>query len=148
MIKTIRQLRQMNQKEAHTAYKAMSTPILRQRMRQQHYPRQQDSPPPMTITHPLESLSSSSSDHANEAPTPRINPIPSIHSRQKCNVCHKLHHTKRWCPKYRCKTCRKTQPGHFTHECPYRPPRDYCPDQEDWDNHYDAYLGDNMNGEQ
>ena len=57
----------MNQKEAQAAYNTIATPTVRQRMRQKHYPHQQDLPPPMTIIHPLELLSSPSSSNSNEA---------------------------------------------------------------------------------
>ena len=144
-IQRLRRLQKSNFRQANKAYERLITPYLRQRMNQEHWPNQQDSPTPMRILSPPSRRTPTPYPSAPIPSTSRLQTTTERPRRQKnCYKCHQPFHNKRHCPKYRCQNCRRTEPGHLTHECPKIPSFD----PQEYDYSYDYDPDGNLNGEQ
>src|SRR5271168_3256251 len=148
-IRAIRRLRFIhisNLREANRAYDRLLSnhPRLLQRIHQEHYPGQRDSPTPMRVLTPPTSISSSI-PLQNEfiAPTTSTNIPTRPNQRRRCHKCNQTSHIKRDCPRYRCMNCRRLQPGHLTNNCPDLPLNDH-----EYDFGHDNDPDGNLNGEQ
>src|SRR5277367_1347565 len=151
-IRAIRRLRSIqisNLREANRAYDRLLAdhPRLLQRIHQEHYPGQHDSPTPMRILSPPTSLSSSQIEIDTIIPTTNTNVITNVitrtNRRRRCYKCNQTSHIKQDCPRYRCMNCRRLQPGHLTNNCPDIPLNDH-----EYDLGHDYDPDGNLNGEQ
>jgi len=147
-IRAIRQLRSLqisNLRQANKAYDRILSdhPRLLQRINQEHYPGQRDSPTPMRVLTPPTSFSSSQIEIDTTIATTSTNIIARPHQRRRCHKCNLTSHIKRDCPRYRCMNCHRFQPGHLTNSCPDLSQNDY-----DYDFSHDYDPDNNLNGEQ
>ena len=161
----LKQLQKANRNRTDQAYRRLMTPYIKQQMKRQHLSREQDSPPSRQATSlskspspsPTQPIASTSNQPKQDSPPPmKIIPLPRSPSplptpptrfsprqsrQRKCYKCHASSHQLRYCPKYRCSNCRKTQPGHTSRNCPDMV---YHPDQYDQDYHDDYDPDDNL----
>jgi len=148
-VRAIRRLRSIqisNLRIANRAYDRVLSdhPRLLQRMYQEHYPGQRDSPTPMRILTPPTSMSSSISPQIDTiTPTTSTNIRTRPNQRRRCHKCNQTSHIKQDCPRYRCMNCRRLQPGHLTNNCPDIPLNDH-----EYDLGHDYDPDGNLNGEQ
>ena len=148
-IHRLERLREINRRKTRQAYDSLITPHLltricqrRHNKNQETFPNRQDTPPRMEIIPPP----SSSTTYQPTASTSTTSYNPRTSQHPKCYKCHKPYHHKRFCPNYRCLSCRRTQPGHLTRDCPNRVS---TPDPRDqFDHDYDYDPDNNLNGEQ
>jgi hypothetical protein len=143
-IQAIRQLRSLqisNLRQANRAYDRLNNlhPHLLQRIHQEHYSGQRDTPSPMRITTPPTSpppipISNNNSTRTNQR---RRN------QHRQCFTCQQTSHVRRNCPRYRCQNCHHFQPGHLTRDCPELSIIDH---EYDFGHDYDP--DNNLNGEQ
>ena len=142
----LRSVQISNLREANRAYDRLLSnhPRLLQRIHQEHYPGQRDSPTPMRILTPPTSMSSSIPlQNDTVVPTTSTNTLTRPNLRRRCHKCNQTSHIKRDCPRYRCMNCRRLRPGHLTNNCPDLPLNDH---EYDFGHDYDP--DGNLNGEQ
>src|SRR5277367_1399155 len=91
-IRRLRSIQISNLREANRAYDQLLSnhPRLLQRINQEHYPGQRDSPTPMRIFTPPTSLSSSQINTI--IPTTSTNVITRINQRRQCHKCNQTSH--------------------------------------------------------
>ena len=140
-IRRLRSLQILNLRLANDTYDRVVTPHLLLRINQEHHPERLDSPTPMRILSPPGPTNSRSL-----SPFVEINPVITnrINQRRRCYKCRSHSHVKRHCPRYRCQTCRRLQPGHLTHDCPDQP----MTNDHEYDFGHDFDPDSNLNGEQ
>ena len=137
----LRSLQILNLQLANETYRQIVTPHVLQRIHQEHYPGQRDSPSPMRISTPPQSITRR---YTPSIPTAQPPTRTRANLHRRCHKCRSFSHLKRHCPQYRCLTCRNLQPGHLTNECPNQP----MTSDHEYDFGHDYDPDGNLNGEQ
>src|SRR5271155_831948 len=93
----------LNLQLANETYRQIVTPHVLQRIHQEHYPGQRDSPSPMRISTPPRSITCRYTSSTPLATNPTAQPPTRTRTnlRRRCHKCRSFSHLKRPCPKYR-----------------------------------------------